>query len=154
MHLSSSTTPSIGAYGGFGSLLLAARKAGHLVYVGSVGTGFKEREANALRKMMDKLTWKRKAPPIAYSGKRQVVWQQPTPKTTDVARQSTRSPGRPPLATTWWYSGSLILGADNECYRNSDVKKQMCLFGTYAVLISTSDTNPSNRIAVLASLRC
>ncbi|ANL12022.1 MULTISPECIES: non-homologous end-joining DNA ligase [unclassified Rhizobium] len=70
--------PSIGAYGGFGSLLLAARKAGQLVYVGSVGTGFKEREANALRKMMDKLTWKKKAPPIPYSGKRQVVWQQPT----------------------------------------------------------------------------
>ncbi|NEI24118.1 ATP-dependent DNA ligase [Rhizobium leguminosarum] len=70
--------PSIGAYGGFGSLLLAARKASQLVYVGSVGTGFKEREADALRKLMDKIPCKRKTPPIPYSGKRQVVWQQPT----------------------------------------------------------------------------
>lgn len=70
--------PLIGAYGGFGSLLLAARRAGQLVYVGSVGTGFKEREAKALRKMMDKIPWKRKSPPVPYSGKRQVVWQQPT----------------------------------------------------------------------------
>ncbi|WP_245506195.1 hypothetical protein [Rhizobium leguminosarum] len=39
-----------------------------------MATGFKEREANALRRMVDKLTWK----PISYSGKRQVMWQQPT----------------------------------------------------------------------------
>ncbi|MGO7266121.1 non-homologous end-joining DNA ligase [Rhizobium johnstonii] len=70
--------PSAGAFGGFGSLLLAARKAGQLVYVGSVGTGFNEREASALRKMMEKIPWKRKSPPVPYSGKRQVVWQQPT----------------------------------------------------------------------------
>lgn len=27
---------------------------------------------------MDKLIWKRKAPPVAYSGKRRVTWLQPT----------------------------------------------------------------------------
>lgn len=64
--------------GSFASLLLGAIKDGNLVYVGSVGTGFKEREAGKLRAQMDKLPWKKKAPPVPYSGKRQVVWQQPT----------------------------------------------------------------------------
>ncbi len=70
--------PPKGAFGGFGSLLLAARKGGNLVYVGSVGTGFKERDAIRLRSMMDKLPWREKSPPVPYGGKRQVVWQQPT----------------------------------------------------------------------------
>lgn len=70
--------PSIGGFGGFASLLLGAMKDGELVYVGSVGTGFKERDAIKLRSMMDKLVWKKKSPPVRYSGKRNVVWQQPT----------------------------------------------------------------------------
>lgn len=70
--------PSAGAFGGFASLLVAARTGGKLVYVGSVGTGFKAREAGQLRALMDKLPWKKKTPPIPYGGKRQVVWQQPT----------------------------------------------------------------------------
>ncbi|MGI0523988.1 hypothetical protein ABY43_06925 [Rhizobium giardinii] len=68
--------PSMGAFGGFASLLLAAYKGDELRYVGSVGTGFKERKAVALRSTMDKLPWKRK-PPVPYSGKRKVVWLQP-----------------------------------------------------------------------------
>lgn len=63
---------------GFGSLLLAAYRDDDLVYVGSVGTGFKERDAIELRKKMDKLLWKQKQPPVPYSGKRNVVWLQPT----------------------------------------------------------------------------
>ncbi|WP_085034936.1 non-homologous end-joining DNA ligase [Ensifer aridi] len=70
--------PSTSSPASFGSLLLAAYKGDVLEYVGSVGTGFKERDATQLRKMMDKLSWKRKAPPVAYSGKRKVVWVQPT----------------------------------------------------------------------------
>lgn len=70
--------PSAGAYGGFGSLLLAARKGDDLVYVGSTGTGFKQREAAQLRKMMDTILWKRKKPPVAYAGKRKAIWLQPT----------------------------------------------------------------------------
>ncbi|UWM74988.1 non-homologous end-joining DNA ligase [Rhizobium sp. WSM4643] len=70
--------PSTGAYGGFGSLLLAAYQGDDLRYVGSVGTGFKERPSVALRAMMDKLPWRRKAPPVAYEGNRRVVWVQPT----------------------------------------------------------------------------
>ena len=62
----------------FGSLLLAAYEGDALRYVGSVGTGFKERDATQLREMMDKLPWKKKLPPVAYSGKRNVVWVQRT----------------------------------------------------------------------------
>ncbi len=36
---------SMSARGGIGSLMLAARKGDNLIYVGSVGTGFKERDA-------------------------------------------------------------------------------------------------------------
>jgi bifunctional non-homologous end joining protein LigD len=68
---------SSSARGGFGSLLLAARRGNDLVYVGSVGTGFKEREAIALRAMMDKI--KTKNAPIRYGGRRtDLVWLQPT----------------------------------------------------------------------------
>jgi bifunctional non-homologous end joining protein LigD len=44
---------STAALGGLGRLLLAARKAGQLVYVGGVGTGFGHLAAIALRKLMD-----------------------------------------------------------------------------------------------------
>jgi bifunctional non-homologous end joining protein LigD len=64
--------------GGFRSLLLGAYRDGSVVYVGSVGTGFKQREAAQLRSMMDKLQWKKKQPPVPYSGKRNVTWIQPT----------------------------------------------------------------------------
>ncbi|NHT78932.1 ATP-dependent DNA ligase [Rhizobiaceae bacterium CRRU44] len=64
--------------GPFSSLLLAAYDGDNLRYVGSVGTGFKTVEAGRLRAMMDKLTWKRKAPPVPYDGKRRVVWVAPT----------------------------------------------------------------------------
>jgi bifunctional non-homologous end joining protein LigD len=48
-----------------------------LSYVGSVGTGFKEREANELRKMLDSL--KTKKAPVAFEGRRaDIVWCQPT----------------------------------------------------------------------------
>ncbi|MGI0523983.1 non-homologous end-joining DNA ligase [Rhizobium giardinii] len=70
--------PSMSAHGGFASLLLAAYKGDDLVYVGSVGTGFKEREAVKLRELMDLLPWKRKTPPVVYQGKRKAVWLQPT----------------------------------------------------------------------------
>ncbi|QND42001.1 hypothetical protein HB770_06105 [Rhizobium leguminosarum bv. viciae] len=49
-----------------GSLLLAARRGNHLIYVGSVGTGLKESDAWRLRAMMDKLLTKK--PPLAYEG--------------------------------------------------------------------------------------
>lgn len=65
------------AHGGFGSLLLAARKDGKLVYVGSVGTGFKESVAWKLRGALDRI--QRKTPPIAYAGRRKdIVWVKPT----------------------------------------------------------------------------
>ncbi len=65
------------ARGNIGSLLLAGRKGDDLIYVGSVGTGFKEKEAWALREMMDSIT--QKTPAIKYVGRRKnVVWLQPT----------------------------------------------------------------------------
>ncbi|RDJ12402.1 non-homologous end-joining DNA ligase [Rhizobium grahamii] len=68
---------SMVARGGIGSLLLAARKGGDWVYVGSVGTGFSEKTAEQLRKMLD--TIKSKKPPVVYSGRRKnLVWVQPT----------------------------------------------------------------------------
>ncbi len=70
--------PSRSAPGGFGSLLLAAYKGDGLRYVGSVGTGFKASAALDLRAKLDRLAWKRKAPPVPYDGKRRAVWCQPT----------------------------------------------------------------------------
>jgi bifunctional non-homologous end joining protein LigD len=68
---------SMSAHGGIGGLMLAARKGNDLVYVGSVGTGFKERDALQLRKLLDRL--KRKKTPVTYAGKRKdLVWAQPT----------------------------------------------------------------------------
>lgn len=63
---------------GLRSLLLAAYRGSELTYVGSVGTGFKARDVLQLRKLMDKLPWKRKQPPVPYNGSRKVVWVQPT----------------------------------------------------------------------------
>lgn len=65
------------ALGAIRSLMLAAYKGDGLVYVGSVGN-LKQREAIALRATLDKLPWRRKAPPVAYGGQRSVVWVQPT----------------------------------------------------------------------------
>jgi len=46
---------SISARAGIGALLLAARHAGKLVYVGSVGAGFKEAATLQLREKLDRL---------------------------------------------------------------------------------------------------
>lgn len=63
---------------GFGSLVLAAYSDADLVRVGSVGTGFSQAEASRLRKMLDTLRWKRKQPPLPYSGSADIVWVEPT----------------------------------------------------------------------------
>jgi len=63
------------ARGGIGSLLLAAWSGADWKYVGSVGTGFKERDAVDLKQTLDKLTTKRPAVPI--KGKN-FVFVQPT----------------------------------------------------------------------------
>jgi bifunctional non-homologous end joining protein LigD len=69
--------PSTNALDGIGSLLLAAYRGDDVVYVGSVGTGFKEAQTTKLRALLDRLTSKR--PPVAYSGSRKnIVWVQPT----------------------------------------------------------------------------
>ncbi|NEJ83124.1 ATP-dependent DNA ligase, partial [Rhizobium leguminosarum] len=60
------------------SLVLAAYRDADLVHVGSVGTGFKEAETIRLRKMLDTLRWKRKQPPLPYSGSADVIWVEPT----------------------------------------------------------------------------
>jgi bifunctional non-homologous end joining protein LigD len=65
------------ARGGIGSLLLAARKGDDWIYVGSVGTGFKVRDAIALRATLDRL--KTKTPTVVYPNRRKgLVWVQPT----------------------------------------------------------------------------
>ncbi len=69
--------PSTVSRARFGSLLLAAYRDDDLVYVGSVGSGISEQDAIALHKKMGHLPWKRKQPPVPYSGKRNVVWLQP-----------------------------------------------------------------------------
>ena len=66
---------STSARGGIRSLLLAARRGDELVYVGSVGTGFNERDLVTLRKTLDKLKTKRA--PVAVTGKN-IVFAQPT----------------------------------------------------------------------------
>ncbi|NNU63751.1 ATP-dependent DNA ligase [Rhizobium sp. WYCCWR 11152] len=63
---------------GFGSLVLAAYRDGDLVHVGSVGTGFRQAEIIRLRKMLDTLRWKRKQPPLPYSGSVEIAWVEPT----------------------------------------------------------------------------
>lgn len=66
---------SSSARGGVGSLLLAARQGGDWKSVGSVGTGFKERDATYLKETLDKLRIKRPVVPI--KGKN-LVFAQPT----------------------------------------------------------------------------
>ncbi|MBB3743942.1 bifunctional non-homologous end joining protein LigD [Rhizobium sp. BK591] len=64
------------AFGNIGALLLAARKGAELVYVGSVGTGFKADEAMKLRARMDKI--KATNPAVKYSGGRKnLIWIKP-----------------------------------------------------------------------------
>lgn len=63
------------ARGGIGSLLLAARRGSAWVSVGSVGTGFKERDAVYLKTTLDKL--KTKQPVVPMKGKN-LVFAQPT----------------------------------------------------------------------------
>ncbi|MCZ7866094.1 MULTISPECIES: non-homologous end-joining DNA ligase [Agrobacterium] len=70
--------PSAASPGGFGSLVLAAYGGHDLVHVGSVGTGFKEAEMTRLRKMLDRLRWKRKQPPLPFPEKSDIVWVDPT----------------------------------------------------------------------------
>ncbi len=67
--------PSTAARGGIGSLLLGAYQGDAFVHVGSVGTGFKEKDAIELRRMLD--TLKTKRPPVAVD-KKGVVFVQPT----------------------------------------------------------------------------
>ncbi|MGY5810218.1 non-homologous end-joining DNA ligase [Rhizobium sp. LEGMi198b] len=61
--------------GGLGSLLLAGRKGHGWIYVGSVGTGFNRKEAEDLRRTLDRL--KTKTPVVPLKGKR-LVFAQPT----------------------------------------------------------------------------
>lgn len=70
--------PSTASPGGFASLVLAAYGGDELVHVGNVGTGFKEAEMIGLRKMLDKLRWKRKPPPVPFTEKTDIVWVEPT----------------------------------------------------------------------------
>jgi bifunctional non-homologous end joining protein LigD len=63
------------ARGGIGSLLLAARWGDSWASVGSVGTGFKEKDALYLRTTLDKLTTNK--PAIPMKGKN-LVFAQPT----------------------------------------------------------------------------
>jgi bifunctional non-homologous end joining protein LigD len=58
--------PPRGLAGNFASLLLAAYSGDTLTYVGSVGTGFTQDQIAALRTTLDKLTWRRKLPPVDY----------------------------------------------------------------------------------------
>ncbi|MDP9874086.1 bifunctional non-homologous end joining protein LigD [Agrobacterium tumefaciens] len=63
---------------GFASLALAAYRGDELVHVGNVGTGFTQAEMNRLRKMIDKLRWNRKQPPVPYAEKADIIWVEPT----------------------------------------------------------------------------
>ncbi|EPR18547.1 non-homologous end-joining DNA ligase [Agrobacterium radiobacter] len=70
--------PSTASPDGFGSLVLAAYRGDELVHVGNVGTGFTQAEMNRLRKMIDKLRWNRKQPPVPYAEKADIIWVEPT----------------------------------------------------------------------------
>ncbi|NSL21607.1 non-homologous end-joining DNA ligase [Agrobacterium tumefaciens] len=70
--------PSTASPDGFGSLVLAAYRSDELVHVGNVGTGFRQAEMNRLRKMIDRLRWNRKQPPVPYAEKADIVWVEPT----------------------------------------------------------------------------
>ncbi|EUB98066.1 DNA polymerase LigD, ligase domain protein [Rhizobium sp. CF080] len=66
---------SAAARGGIGSLLLAGRRGHDWVYVGAVGTGFKEKDATYLKKTLE--TLKTRTPVIPLKGK-DYVFAQPT----------------------------------------------------------------------------
>lgn len=66
---------SLTARGGLGSLLLAGRKGHDWIYVGSVGTGFNTKDAEYLRKTLDRL--KTSKPAVPLKGKN-LVFAQPT----------------------------------------------------------------------------
>lgn len=66
---------SASARGGIGSLLLAARRGHDWIYVGAVGTGFKEKDAAYLKKTLDML--KTRTPVVPLKGKN-YVFAQPT----------------------------------------------------------------------------
>lgn len=66
--------PSAVARGGLGRLLLACRQGGGFVHAGSVGTGFSEPVARALRKNLDAI--RRDTPAITLREKR-IVWVDP-----------------------------------------------------------------------------
>lgn len=66
---------SAAARGGIGSLLLAGRRGHDWVYVGAVGTGFREKDATYLKKTLD--TLKTRTPVIPLKGK-DYVFAQPT----------------------------------------------------------------------------
>ncbi|MQB07230.1 ATP-dependent DNA ligase [Agrobacterium tumefaciens] len=70
--------PSTASPDGFGSLVLAAYRGDELIHVGNVGTGFRDAEMIRLRKILDRLRWKRKQPPASYAGKADIVWVEPT----------------------------------------------------------------------------
>jgi len=63
------------ARGGIGRLLLAARRRDDWVYVGSVGTGFKAKDAAYLKETLD--TLKTRTPAVPFKGK-DLVFAQPT----------------------------------------------------------------------------
>ena len=67
--------PSLVARGGIGSLLLAGRDGHDWKYVGAVGTGFDQKDADYLRATLDKLKTKRPAVPL--KGKN-LVFAEPT----------------------------------------------------------------------------
>ncbi|MGH0241312.1 ATP-dependent DNA ligase [Sinorhizobium meliloti] len=66
---------SLTARGGLGSLLLAGRKGHDWIYVGSIGTGFNTKDAEYLRKTLDRL--KTSKPAVPLKGKN-LVFAQPT----------------------------------------------------------------------------
>ncbi|MBB4236264.1 non-homologous end-joining DNA ligase [Rhizobium esperanzae] len=66
---------SASARGGIGSLLLAGKKGFDWIYVGSVGTGFSARDAEQLKKTLDRLKTSR--PVVSLKGKG-LVFVQPT----------------------------------------------------------------------------
>lgn len=66
---------SLTARGGLGSLLLAGRKGHDWIYVGSVGTGFNTKDAEYLRKTLDRLKTSKPAVPLKAKN---LVFAQPT----------------------------------------------------------------------------
>lgn len=70
--------PSTASPAGFASLALAAYRGDELIHVGNVGTGFRDAEMTRLRKMLDKLRWKRKQSPASYAEHADIVWVEPT----------------------------------------------------------------------------